>query len=298
MNSKRRSRDCARWSVVLGLLASHAFAGCAVYDSSLLANQVGAAAGVGGNAGDSNPAGDQAGDGNSGGTGGVSGNSGFAGAMTAGGTPGMDGGTSGGGAPFAGTMNAAGDHSGGAGSSGSAGHTSAGAGGPTRSTASGGSAGAGGSAGMGANSGMAGMPSNPVELSRGKPAGSSSFQAGNDPNRGNDGDLGTKFCPVDGTFPQWWRVDLGATHALSSFSVTFEQPDRKYTYKIETSADDAKYTLQASLSGTGQPQTDKFPPNLSARYVRITVTDAAPGVFGGTTYPTWACFMEFSVLGN
>lgn len=297
MNSKLRLRECATCSVLMGVFASPALAGCTVYDSSLLANQQGTAvSGSAGSAGDANQPVGEAGDESAGGTGGVAGDASFGGRLIAGGTAGMEEGGASGRSDGPVGMNAPGSHGGSsassAGSGGSAGRASAGAAG------SAGSSGSGASAGMPASAGASGMASVPVELSRGKASTCSSFQAGNEASKGNDGSLSTKFCPVDGSFPQWWRVDLGAPHALSSFSVTFEQADRKYTYKIETSADDSAYVLQASLSGTGQPQKDKFPPNLSARYVRITVTDAAPRVSGSTSYPTWGCFMEFAVLGN
>jgi hypothetical protein len=41
-----------------------------------------------------------------------------------------------------------------------------------------------------------------------------------------------------------------------------------------------------------------FPPAVSARYVRIKITDAAPGVYESGTYPTWACFFELSIKGT
>jgi hypothetical protein len=137
-----------------------------------------------------------------------------------------------------------------------------------------------------------------IELASGKKSTASTYQAGNENAKGNDGDVSTKWCASTGTFPQWWRVDLGATRSLTNFSVTWEHPDRNYTYKIETSPNDSVYAVQASLSGTGSVQAGSFPANTSARYVRVTVTDAAPGTYAGTTYPTWACFFEVSITGS
>jgi hypothetical protein len=51
--------------------------------------------------------------------------------------------------------------------------------------------------------------------------------------------------------PQWWRVDLGEAHQLSSFAVSFQHPERTYTYLIETSQGDSVYVQQVSLSGLG-----------------------------------------------
>jgi hypothetical protein len=138
-------------------------------------------------------------------------------------------------------------------------------------------------------------PNDSFELQRNKTATASSNLIGNEPSLGNDNDLSTRWCANEGTYPQWWRVDLGASHALSAFSVRFEFSDRTYTYQVETSRDDATYTLQASVSGTGVLQLGTFPANLAARYVRITVTSGLPG---DTTHPTWASFFEFSVTGT
>lgn len=126
----------------------------------------------------------------------------------------------------------------------------------------------------------------------------SSLQTGNEPPHGNDSSSTTRWCASSGKFPQWWRVDLGAQHALTDFTVTWEQSDRTYSYEIETSSDDAVYAVQVKLSGAGAVQSAAFPLNLSARYVRVTVTAATPGVYGSATYPTWACFYDFSVNGQ
>jgi F5/8 type C domain len=92
---------------------------------------------------------------------------------------------------------------------------------------------------------------------------------------------------------------LGGNHTLHDFTISWEHPDRAYTFKVETSSDDAKYTERSSLSGTGVAQAVLFPSNVSARYVRVTVTAAAPSAAtsNGTIYPTWASFFEISVNG-
>ena len=48
----------------------------------------------------------------------------------------------------------------------------------------------------------------------------------------------------------------------------------------------------------GLVQGQDFPSQTSARYVRITVTGGTPVTYQGVTYPTWACFYEFSVTGT
>jgi len=84
----------------------------------------------------------------------------------------------------------------------------------------------------------------------------------NEARKGNDNDTTTRWCATDGSFPQWWRVDLGATHSLVQVSIRFEYPDRKYFYLIETSADDAVYIQRITANGTGVTQTVALPANV------------------------------------
>jgi len=163
---------------------------------------------------------------------------------------------------------------------------------------SGGAASAGGaSSGGGTSGGAGGAPL--LELAKGKSVIASTQQAGNAPASGNDGDTTTRWCAIDGTFPQWWRVDLGATHALANVAIQFEHPDRKYSYVIETSQNDAVYTQQATVNGTGTVQSVDLPPAVSARYLRITVTGAVNAVdANGTVHQTWASFFELAITGT
>ncbi len=86
---------------------------------------------------------------------------------------------------------------------------------------------------------------------------------------------------------------------MTQVSLQFENADRKHTYLVETSVNDTVYTTQATTTdGTGATQVAPMPSNVSARYVRITVTGTVPGVDAmGNPRPTWASFWEVSVLG-
>jgi hypothetical protein len=131
---------------------------------------------------------------------------------------------------------------------------------------------------------MGSLSAGAAELARGKTVTASSLQIGNEPAKGNDNDTTTRWCAVSATFPQWWRVDLGAVHRLTQVSIQFEHPERTYSYVIEASQNDALYTQEATLNGTGAVQTVDLPPNLSARYLRITITGGTPGLdASGTT---------------
>ena len=116
----------------------------------------------------------------------------------------------------------------------------------------------------------------------------------------NDGQSTTRWSATTAALPQWWRVDLGASHTLTKVSVQFEFPDRKYTYAVETSSDDSNYTVRANVvDGIGELQTVPIPGQVSARYVRITCTSTVPGTdpSTGASRPTWASIGEVSVLG-
>jgi F5/8 type C domain len=276
----RRNLGFAHWLATAGVFAACAPLGCAVYESSLQPSDD-----VAGLQADAGAASDLL----EGGSGGVS-NGGRAGSEPgSAGAPVMAAGGAGAGSAAGGAAGASTGHAGGAASAGAPNAGAGGGLGGASNLAGSGNAGSPGSAGAGTGS--------VVELARGKAATASSEQAGNEAPQGNDASLSTRWCALHGTFPQWWRVDLGAKHALHDFSVKFEHGERKYSYKVETSNDDSVYTVQSTISGTGDVQSDTFASGVSGRYVRITVTSADPYVSGTTTYPTWASFWDFTVNG-
>jgi hypothetical protein len=284
------------WCVgTLASALSLAVLGCSVYDSSLVAGME-ALPSNGAAGGDS---GSDAGGGLTS-TGGDTLQAGAPAASGSSGEPAAAGDSSGGSAGAAGAVE------GSSGAPASAGTSAAGGGGGTSAagSAGGGSAGVAGSAGGGSagggSAGVAGSAPMTVELAHGKKVTASSQETGNEPAKGNDGSATTRWCAVDDTFPQWWRVDLAATHHVSQVVVHFEHPERKYYYVIETSLNDSVYGQQATVSGTGAVQTVDLPNNPSARYVRITVTNGVPYLdkSSGTTYPTWASFWEIALNGT
>lgn len=131
-----------------------------------------------------------------------------------------------------------------------------------------------------------------VLLSQDQPTSASSFQSGNVPANGNDGLLTTRWAAVNNTYPQWWQVDLGASHRLSQVIINwYKSSSRSYKYQIEVSNDNVTFTTvvdQTARTATGD-STDNF--SATGRYVRITVTGVSPT--GG-----WANFWECKVYGN
>jgi hypothetical protein len=127
-------------------------------------------------------------------------------------------------------------------------------------------------------------------LSQGKTATASSFQAGNEVAKGNDGSLTTRWTASSATFPQWWMVDLGSSYSLSRVDINwYSSASRSYKYKIEVSTDNINFTTVVDKTGnTAMGDTsDSF--SATGRYVRITVTGASAG---------WASAYEFKVYGN
>jgi hypothetical protein len=116
-------------------------------------------------------------------------------------------------------------------------------------------------------------PPPPGLLSQGQPVTVSSFQAGNVATNGNDGNLSTRWAASDGTYPQWWRVDLGSTQSITQAIINwYNSSARAYQYKIETSNNDATYSTLVDKTGNTSfgDTTNTF--SATTRYVRITVT--------------------------
>jgi beta-galactosidase len=129
-------------------------------------------------------------------------------------------------------------------------------------------------------------------LSQGKTASASTNQGTHLPSHGNDGDTGTRWSATSNTFPQWWKVDLGAGYNLTRVDIAwYSSSNRAYKYKIEVSSDDVTYTTKIDNTGntTYGDTSDSF--TATARYVRITVT-------GCTSGAAYASFYECKVYGN
>ncbi|MET9950868.1 discoidin domain-containing protein [Streptomyces sp. NPDC006339] len=89
-------------------------------------------------------------------------------------------------------------------------------------------------------------------LSRGKPATSSSNEDSVlTPDKAFDGDPTTRWGSVEGSDPQWLRVDLGTTASVSRVRLSWEVAYGK-AYRIEISADGTTWTtLATETAGNG-----------------------------------------------
>jgi parallel beta-helix repeat protein len=107
-----------------------------------------------------------------------------------------------------------------------------------------------------------------------------------------DGSTSTRWS-AEG-FPNWVRVDFGATYSVNKVEVAPYQ-SRAYKYKVEVSTDGTNWTqvVDRSNNTTGSSLlTDTFTAR-SARYARLTVLAPPSSYTGG-----WASINEFRVFGS
>ena len=132
-------------------------------------------------------------------------------------------------------------------------------------------------------------------VSKDKTASASSIQTGNTQQNGNDGNMTTRWSASSGTYPQWWKVDLGTGYNLNAVAINwYNSSSRYYKYRIEASNDDKSYTTQVDKTGNTVYGDTSDNLNVSARYVRITVT----GCSSGTAYASFYECNVYSGSGN
>jgi hypothetical protein len=128
----------------------------------------------------------------------------------------------------------------------------------------------------------------PALLSQNKPVTASSIEnAGTPASAAVDGNTGTRWSSAFSD-PQWLRVDLGGTAAVSQVVLNWEAAYAT-AFRVQISGDGAGWTdLYSTTTGTGGTQTLNV--NGSGRYVRVLGT--ARGTPYG--YSLW----EFQVYGT
>jgi len=109
------------------------------------------------------------------------------------------------------------------------------------------------------------------------------------PQYGIDGNPDTFWCAVDGAFPQWYTVDLGAEYDISAVEATLYDVDTPWKYMIEGSTDNENWTMLADKTTDGvTAQYTKENVSGKYRYIKITVTYVDNG--------HWAAFTEVNVI--
>lgn len=117
-----------------------------------------------------------------------------------------------------------------------------------------------------------------TNVALGKLSTASSFQGGNEVAKANDGSTTTRWAASDGTVPQWWMVDLGASKTLSKVDINWYSNATRYSqYTIQTSIDNVNWTtvVNKSTNTTTGPTSDTF--NATARFVRVNISFTSSG---------------------
>jgi len=138
----------------------------------------------------------------------------------------------------------------------------------------------------------AGVKRTPINLALFKPATASASQDGHEPGQAVNDDPQTRWCAPGGGGGYWWQVDLQKPEEITGCQITWEKERGAYQYKIQGSADGQSWrTFAEENRDQARPQVDahKFAAG-NVRYVRITVTQAAPNM--------WASFSEVQVWGK
>jgi hypothetical protein len=127
-----------------------------------------------------------------------------------------------------------------------------------------------------------------------KPASASTSENGNTPGRANDGNTGTRWAASNDAMPQWWEVDLGAAHDVTSSEIVFEGASA-WRYRVEGRAttSDAWTTLvdRTNNSTNAQTFTDNLASGTNKRYIRVTITGYTGGYW-------WASLWEIRIFGT
>ena len=128
-------------------------------------------------------------------------------------------------------------------------------------------------------------------ISQFRPVTASSSLAGHLPENAVDGNTTvSRWTANGGSYPQWWRIDLGAVYNITNVT-TYWYPGWTFQYRIETSTNDVNYTTAVDATGNAVVgyTTNSF--SASGRYLRITTTGISPS--GG-----WASFFDCQVFGS
>lgn len=128
-------------------------------------------------------------------------------------------------------------------------------------------------------------------LSQFRPVTAGGSLPGHLPENAVDGNIGvTRWTANGGSYPQWWRVDLGAVYRLTNV-ITYWYPGWTFHYRIEVSTNDIDYATAVDATGNTVVGYTTNSLSTDGRYLRITTTGISPG--GG-----WASFYDCQVFGT
>jgi hypothetical protein len=128
-------------------------------------------------------------------------------------------------------------------------------------------------------------------ISQFRPVTASSSLSGHLPENAVDGNTTLiRWTANGGSYPQWWRVDLGSIYNITNI-ITYWYPGWSFQYRIETSTNDVSYPIAVDATGNTVVGTTTNTVSATARYVRITSTGITPS--GG-----WASFYDCQIFGT
>jgi|GEM_PF-4604410 len=128
-------------------------------------------------------------------------------------------------------------------------------------------------------------------LALNKPATASSSRAGFPPSQGVDGSTSTRWSS-NASDPQWFQVDLGATHSVNRIKLNWGTGNYGKTYQLQVSSDAVNWTTIYSITAGDGLIDDVTGLSGSGRYVRMYGT--ARGGNQNSNYD----LLEFEVYGN
>ena len=131
-----------------------------------------------------------------------------------------------------------------------------------------------------------------ISLSTQKPVSVSSEESdrGNWARKGNDGDLGTRWCASGESPHQYWQVDLGHVQDLRACVIHWEQNARQYQYELEGSGDGSEWIRLAGGDFEGREMVSVHRFDTRARFVRVRFTGLRSGA--------WASFHECQLYAD
>lgn len=122
-----------------------------------------------------------------------------------------------------------------------------------------------------------------LPISLDKPVLASTQESWNPAENAVDGVATTRWAASSGEYPNWLRVDLGSVIKISRVDLKWFDPEnRSYKYLIEISDDDENYEVIVDQSNRTEIGDSSDELNVSARYVRVTVTGGtgSPSIYG------------------
>ncbi|WP_170272254.1 glycoside hydrolase domain-containing protein [Clostridium tarantellae] len=131
-------------------------------------------------------------------------------------------------------------------------------------------------------------------LALNKPATSSQSEDayGRGPEKGNDGDINSRWCAATAGSNHWWQVDLEDVYDLDAVEILWEK-DAKYGYEIQVSEDGENWRVAADKSNNldGSQNDSIILSEENVRYIKVQMKNLPSG-------NTWASFYEFKAYGE